>query len=162
MFILFLLSALGLVVSLAIHLSTFLPGCALETGQVWPLHICVFPLFFIAIRKLRNDGTLDKENSFVPADAPRWMRRMAAVFFVYAGVNFAMLFVHTRDGGPGMRDGKFVRQSHGRVISEITEAEYHQLQAYVARGFSGHWMLFYYAPMISFFAFWRRRARPTP
>ncbi len=162
MFPLFLLSALGLVVSFAIHLSSFIPGRIVEMGQVWPMHVLIFPLFLIMIHRTNKDSTSGKQGSFPPADAPRWMSLLITVLFIYALVNFAMLLVHTYNGGPRRRDGKYVQQNHGRVIKEITETEYNQLRAWEARGFSGHWMLFYSAPMAAFYAFWRRQKQPTP
>jgi hypothetical protein len=59
-------------------------------------------------------------------------------------VNFAIFLFLVRDGSPSHRpDGSFALTSHGRLVREVSEEEFHRYQAYVARGFSGHWMLFY-------------------
>jgi hypothetical protein len=161
MLLLFLLSALGLVVSLGIHLYTFLPGCGVEMKHVWPMHICFIPLFIIVMQK-RNRDSLGNPKSFTPANAPQWMNRVATVLLIYIIVNFGMLIVHSTDGSAAIIDGKYVRENHGRDIVEISEVEYHRLQAYIVRGFSGHWLIFYYLPAVTFFTYWRRQKQPTP
>lgn len=65
-----------------------------------------------------------------------------AVCFVYGLLNFVIFMSLNEGGGPQIRDGKYVLTSHGKLIRELTEEEYHQQRAYVVRGFSGHWMLF--------------------
>src|SRR5258708_18486660 len=43
---------------------------------------------------------------------------------------------------PEERDGKYLLMSHGAVLRQLTEDEYHAHRTYVVRGFSGHWMFF--------------------
>jgi hypothetical protein len=74
--------------------------------------------------------------------APQWLKILTGIFGAYAFLNFVLFIILTEGGGPHQEKDKFVLQSHGRVIRELTEKEFHQQQAYVVRGFSGHWMLF--------------------
>ena len=66
-----------------------------------------------------------------------------------------MLFMFATGGGsPSIQDGKFVLQSHGRLIRALTEPEYTAFKANEIRGFSGHWMVFYFVPF-AYFLFYR-------
>ena len=76
-------------------------------------------------------------------------------FFAYALINFALFFFLSKGGVPDVRDGKYVLHNHGQVIRELSEDEYELQKAYVVRGFSGHWMVFYLVPAL---VFWYRGA----
>jgi hypothetical protein len=133
-----------LVVSLVVHASTFL---GIDPMERWPgvmlIHVAVFPPFIAAgIFASRTTGKQPRGQDRVFNSAPRWLRILTGVFFAYAFLNFAAFMILAEGGGPEERDGKYYLMSHGRVIREITEAEFHQQQAHVVRGFSGHWMLF--------------------
>jgi hypothetical protein len=84
------------------------------------------------------------------AGAPRWARYLTKAFFAYAVINFALFFVLSEGGVPEERDGKYVLHNHGNVIRELSEEEYERQNAYVLRGFSGHWMVFYLLPLLFF------------
>jgi hypothetical protein len=133
-----------LVVSLVVHVSTFL---GIDPMEKWPgvmfIHLAIFPPFFAAISYAnRIGGPKQEREDRVTNSAPRWLRRVAGVFSAYAIVNFVIFLFLVKGGGPHERDGKFFLMSHGSVLRELSEAEYHQQQAYIVRGFSGHWMLF--------------------
>jgi hypothetical protein len=84
------------------------------------------------------------------APMPRWARYTVKAFFAYAFINFALFFFLSRGGTPDVRDGKYVLHNHGNVIRELSEDEYELQTAYVVRGFSGHWMIFYLVPALFF------------
>jgi hypothetical protein len=134
-------AALVLVISLSVHLMTFssidpmraIPGVML-------IHIAIFPPFIAAIVYAKKINPSNQND--VWKLAPQWMQRMSAVFFVYGIVNFIIFLILVHGGGPQIRDGKYVLADHGHIIRQLSEPEYHQMQAYVVRGFSGHWMLF--------------------
>lgn len=88
------------------------------------------------------------------ANMPRWPRYIVKAFFVYAIVNFALFFLLSKSGTPDMRDGRYVLHNHGNVIRELSEDEYELQKAYVLRGFSGHWMVFYLTAALFF---WYRK-----
>ena len=71
-----------------------------------------------------------------------------ALLIAYAVVNFLLFFLLSSGGTPDIWDGKYVLHSHGNLIRELSEREYHLQQAYVLRGFSGHWMIFYLSPAL--------------
>jgi hypothetical protein len=142
-------STVVLVVSLIVHLSTFSGIDPMETiPGVMLIHLVIFPPFIAAIvyaNKANRESGYSQEQ--VLKFAPKWMQAMAGFFFVYAIVNFIIFLILVHGGGPEKRDGKFFLADHGHIIRQLTEPEFHQMQAYVVRGFSGHWMLFSSAAM---------------
>jgi hypothetical protein len=69
----------------------------------------------------------------VVAVVPLWAKTLVVFFMAYAVVNFVLSFVLSEGvANPG----------------ELSEQEYHLQLAYVLRGFSGHWMLFYFLPAV--------------
>lgn len=169
MFVLFLLSALGLVVSLGIHLCTFLPGYSVEVEKslLPQLFLCFFPLFFVAAKCANNDarryGYKKGSNWCVPPDAPQWLIPANKMVLLYWIVNFALLMIHSgHDGDPKIQGGKYVMERDGTITKEITREEYHQRVAHEARGISGHLLSLYFFTAVPFFLRYRRPKLPTP
>lgn len=55
-----------------------------------------------------------------------------------------MIFMAASEGGgPEFTDGKYILESHGTFIRELTKDEFVSMKANIVRGFSGHWMAFY-------------------
>ncbi len=137
-------AAILLVVALIVHVSTFFE---FDPLAAWPgvmfLHVAIFPPFIAAIwYASRFPEAKSKNLDPVFESAPWWLRSLTVALLAYAILNF-VVFMHLNEGGgPIMRDGNYLLTSHGKVIRELTEAEYHRQQAYEVRGFSGHWMLF--------------------
>jgi hypothetical protein len=159
-------AAAVLLVSLAVHVSTFL---GIDPLEKWPgvmlLHLAIFPPFFAAICYANCiGGPKHGRQDRVVKSAPRWLQVLTGVFFAYALVNFAVVMVLVEGGGPSERDGRYFVTSHGTVFRELTEAEYHQQRAYEVRGFSGHWMLFSSAALMGLVgtARLRRRSAAAP
>jgi len=144
----------GFFISLIVHLTTFFGiDPAKHVPWVWVLHLGIFIVF---IPMLFVQG-LKRKKDFWPkflASMPRLAQYTIKAFFVYAAINFALFFFLSKGGVPDVRDGKYVLHSHGNVIRELSEEEYEWQKAYVVRGFSGHWMIFYLVPALYF---WYRR-----
>jgi hypothetical protein len=137
-------SAVLLIVCVVVHASTFL---GIDPIAKWPgvmfLHVAIFPPFFAAVYYSKGFGIKDQmHQQRAGKSAPRWLRILTGAFFVYAFLNFAVFAILSEGGMPAKRDGKYVVTSRGKVLRELSEAEFHRRQAYVVRGFSGHWMLF--------------------
>ena len=81
---------------------------------------------------------------------PRHIQILVLVFAAYTFVNFMLFFYLSEGASPGISIGSYVLQSHGTVIRELTESEYNWQQAYILRGFSGHWLIFYLLPAVYF------------
>jgi hypothetical protein len=144
-----LFTAVLLVVSLVVHASTFLIDTMTEWPGVMFIHLAIFPPFIAALCYASRTSTWytggKEPRNLDPAfhSAPGWLCTLTLVSFVYALVNFGVFAIVLTEGGRvHERDGKYFLQRGGNVLRELSEAEYHRQQAYVVRGFSGHWMLF--------------------
>jgi hypothetical protein len=133
----------GFLASLLVHSLTFLGISAAEyVPWVWMLHVGIFVAVIPLIGKdVRRDLVNRK---------PRWVQAVLIFFIAYAVINFILFFWLSQGGTPDIWDGKYVLHSHGKLIRELSEREYHLQQAYVLRGFSGHWMIFYLLPVLNF------------
>ena len=134
-------AAFGFVASLTVHLATFFGiNSAKYIPWVWVLHLGIFvamiPLLIAQYKYKEGWPTLFRR-------LPRWAKITLPVFFGYALINFGMFFILSGGASPDVRDGKYVLHKHGQIIRELSEQEYDMQQAYVLRGFSGHWMVFY-------------------
>ncbi len=127
---------------------------------VWLLHVGIFivvvPSIFMAkADKARAAEKGEKEENgrswdrFAP-NAPNWVKVAALLGFVYAVINF-MYFIGNIQGSTSIKDGQYTLHNHGTLIRVLTEAEYHQINAQVVRGFSGHWIAFYGMAVASMF-----------
>lgn len=133
------LSVLGFVAAFIIHTLTFF---GIDSSKyfygVWCLHIGVFIVFIpltISAKKEKNSDEYSK--------MPSWAKLVIAAIFVYALVNIALFFFFSEGGSPTIINDQYVLLDHGKLIRQLTEVEYNWQKAYVLRGFSGHWLLFY-------------------
>lgn len=140
------LAAVGLAASVVVHFSTF---AGVDPLDLWPaawlLHVGIFVVFIPAFGWKKEEGTPHR-GSFAQLypGAPRWMGALTTAFFVYALVNFGLFVIQVSEGQPRQQeDGTYVLGRGGAVVRPITKGEFHYYQGRVARGFSGHWMLFY-------------------
>jgi hypothetical protein len=145
------LAAVGLALSAAVHFSTFAGVDVLDVlPLVWLLHVGIFVVWAPAIGAANRGKKGDGQSLAAQfPHAPRWMFWMTGLLFAYALVNFAVFIFLMREGRPTRReDGTYAVTDHGRVLREIGAEEFHRRQGYVARGFSGHWMMFYSAALM--------------
>lgn len=122
------LAAIGLVLSLVVHVAALL-GMSFLGEKAFVLHVGIFVVWFptvIVAQKITRDY---KQKDFWKAalrGCPQWMKWLTIGFFAYAFINFAYFFAvtaasNTPKSGPP--------------------------DATTLRGFSGHWMAFYSAAM---------------
>lgn len=145
-----LLAAAGFFAALVVHCLTFVP---IDVEAAWPgvwlLHFGIFvvfvPFVFASRRAVGRLGHTD-----LRAMLPGWAGALLACVFGYAILNFGLMIVHTGGGSPSESHGTFVLENHGRFVRQLSEAEYHLQKAYVVRGFSGHWLVFYLVPALYF------------
>ena len=137
---------IGFVASLLTHLTTFFGvSVAQYFPWIWILHIGIFIVMIPVVISQRNrSGSWERMLTLLP----NWGKVALPIFFVYALINFALFLFLSQSGVPAIRDGKFVLASHGHVVRELSKQEYEQQEAYVLRGFSGHWMIFYLVPAL--------------
>jgi hypothetical protein len=67
---------------------------------------------------------------------------------IYVPINFFTLLGSAEGGSVDERNGVYVLHKGGEVVRVLTEQEYRRQKAYVVRGVSGHWMLFYLPPAL--------------
>ena len=139
-------------VSLLLHLTTFINPSLVNLQFCMPfMHIGMFPLFFLFVFKaahLRQARYRFWQRYFEAM--PKWTKYLLGFFGMYAFVNFALFFLLSEGATPAISNGMYILQSHGSFVREITASEYLWQQAYILRGFSGHWMIFYLIPALYF------------
>lgn len=119
------LSAIGLVVSLWVHLGAVMGRSV--SSFFWILHVGIFVVWFPAVLVAqRLVGNVNRKDFWkvILKGSPDWMRYMVYIFFAYALVNFLLFMDKAPSGGSGVNP-----------------------PASVWRGFSGHWMAFYSAAL---------------
>lgn len=121
------LSAVGLVLSLWVHLGAVTGRRVAHEEYFWILHVGIFvvwfPAVFVANKRVGNMNRKDFWKAALKG-SPDWMRYMVYGFLGYAVVNFAFFIFQAPTGGGGANPPPIVW-----------------------RGFSGHWMAFYSAAM---------------
>jgi hypothetical protein len=150
MWVVLVISAVGLVISEIVHFSTYFGFDPQELGpSVFLLHIGVFAVMIPAIllqngSSNRRGNSKSLKNQF--SHAPRWMSHAAGVLFAYAIVNFivSILLLSSFSGKSPTRqpNGTYTVRRDGTTVP-ITSAEYHRFRSVEIRLFSGHWMMFY-------------------
>ncbi|RKP47494.1 hypothetical protein [Trinickia fusca] len=146
------IAAIGLALSLVVHgASLFGVDVMSLVPYVWALHVGVFIVFAPAVIFARKRFGARPALADLRQAFPGWVQVLAAVFFAYALINFYASFV-SMDGAPAIKAGQYVLENHGRIVRALSSAEYTSLRAQVIRGFSGHWMFFYFVGF-AYFAF---------
>jgi len=121
-----LLSGIGLVVSLWVHLGAVMGRRVAPEAFFWMLHVGIFVVWLPAVLVAqRLVGNVNRKDLWkvVLKDSPDWMRYAVYGFGGYAIVNFLFFMSRAPSGGSG------------------------NPPAVVWRGFSGHWMAFYSAAL---------------
>lgn len=126
------ISAVGLALSLLVHLAAVVGYRVAPQAFFWILHVGIFAVWLPAVFVgSRIAGSADRkyQPKLVFKNAPGWMRYMVYGFFVYLFVNF--LWFMTKD-------------SHGGSGPDVPVV--------VWRGFSGHWMAFYSIALVTLYS----------
>lgn len=144
----FFWSSMGLaLLATAVHLRTFLTDREpLPMEIVIPLTVLVFPAWFWTIKVLRRRGIGSGADNFwsqALTNAPKWVPPALVLLFIYTGFNFFYCLFHLNEGAtPGLSDGRFVLEDHGRVVRELGREDYWKHMAYQLRGMTTHVVLF--------------------
>lgn len=143
----------GLITSLVVHLATcFGVDVQEHIPFVIVLHVGAILASFPTILVLKREGLLtgaegDDTTSLpkrILSTRPKWVRTICVLLMVYTVVNFALFIITSFEGSPEIEGGQYILQNKGKVIRQISEQEYHERRAAEIRGFSGHWMMFYF------------------
>ena len=156
------LTGVVLVLSTTVHVSTFfnfdpqhrIPGLMF-------LHGVVLVLFFVAMFYIDGRKGDDVIGDLFNA-APRWLRRLFKILFVYAFINFfAFMYLGEMSKARDEGNGSYALKKSEILIRKLTREEFHRWHAYEARFFSGHWMIFSCAELVLMVGRDRRRSQPT-
>jgi hypothetical protein len=147
-----LYGALGLAISSVVHFGTYAGrGLGPEHPLFWALHVGIFPLFFAFVFRLRAWQSVRRGafglkrrqlrwRELLPY-FPAWVPPLVVVLFAYVMANFFLSSGHLPSKGAG---------------TPLADAQ----AVYMARAFSGHWLIFYTLPAL-FFLFVPSDARPA-
>ena len=145
----------GFLLSLVVHVQALMGmDVASSIPSVWFLHVGIFVVFLPFVLLSRKDFASNGSLFGMAKGLPLWVAMLGGGIFFYALVNFALFMVHTEGGNPTFENGKYLLMEHGKLIREITAAEYSAFKVNEVRGFSGHWLVFYFVPA-AYFLFWR-------
>jgi hypothetical protein len=120
------LSAIGLILSIIVHVIALTGGQVPYGNYAWGLHIGIFIVWIPAVLMSQRYTRDFKQRDWWKAalrGCPTWMKYMTYSFFGYAIVNFIIFMV--------------IMQSMGKGTTGNDASQF--------RGFSGHWMAFYSA-----------------
>ena len=165
------LSILLLLVSLAIHSSTFGTKEIFTMDSVWFMQVAVIAVFGVmmyVVRKLiperkREPGQkyvdwfrenmesqmMDK-NKFVINAIPGTLFFLGIIAIIYFAINFVSCMFSMEFGGPQIENGKYFLMNHGKIIRPLTESEFHKMKSFELRLFSWGWVIFSYIPTLFF------------
>ena len=77
-------------------------------------------------------------------NAPVWLRWLTVLLVAHVFINTAAFELVCGSGGPTREpNGTYSLSSHGRIVRQITAAEYQRARGYEYRSFSCWWMLVY-------------------
>lgn len=153
-----LAALVGFIISLIVHISALLSIDVLtDFPYVWLLHVGIFVVFIPFVFSSRKTLGVKPKFAEIRAAFPTWVVVVGICICAYAVLNFGLFMVATEGGSPSIRDGKYLLLNHGKLIRELTFAEYTAFRTNEVRGFSGHWLVFYFVP----FAYFAFRKQPT-
>ncbi len=156
-----LISFVLLVISLCVHIITFW-NINLEERfpYIFLLHVGIFVLIapvlllqkieekqedekIISLQNGFNETKVKKENLNEKSSIPKLLIIAYVLVGFYAVLNF-MIFGFGAEGNPMIKGDKYVLDNHGHIVRELSKDEYDIASAQSLRGFSGHWIVFYF------------------
>ncbi|KML39797.1 hypothetical protein VL15_38330 [Burkholderia cepacia] len=127
---------------------------AARIPSVWMLHVGIFIVFIPFLFLSRKDLGRERAMWRLRKGVPNWIAVMGIMLFVYAIVNFFVFMLYSEGGNPAVQDGRYVLLNHGKLIRKLTVSEFTAFKANELRGFSGHWLVFYFV-CAAYFLFWK-------
>jgi hypothetical protein len=153
-----LAALVGFIISLIVHISALLNiDVLMISPYVWLLHLGIFVVFVPFVFSSRKTLGTKPKLAEIRAVFPAWVVVIGICILAYVVLNFALFMMATKGGSPSVQDGKYLLLNHGKLIRELTFAEYTAFRTNEIRGFSGHWLVFYFVP----FAYFTFRKQPT-
>jgi hypothetical protein len=155
------LALAGLVLTLVLHLATFVPGIRIPSGVIpvaFLAAIVPFASTILSANRYRPRFTpppddhasgwlaawgrdMDAQKSlsaYAFRAVPTWAKVLSGLVFAYVGVNFLMGLILLRDGQPERHGRRFWLRDRGRYVREISESEFYRYETRGVRLFTGH------------------------
>jgi hypothetical protein len=150
-----LVGLVGFGVALAVHVLT-IRGVDVSSRfpYIWAMHAVVL-LYYVSLFLLIPEVFQYGRHFNIWLDnLPGWALLGNGILLAYAAVNFVVCLHLMGGGGADIVNGEHVLTSHGQVLAQLTEAQYHVKRAYQQRMFSGGWVAFWLVAA-NCFLFWR-------
>ena len=127
----------GLIVSLAVHVATSIGiDVYSQFPPVWVLHFAAIAIFGAFVLSGGHRLELGEATTRLPA----WAVLVVAATIAYVLVNSVVCAGLLGEGNANVLGGHYVLTSHGRVLAQISERDYHLHRATELRLFSGLWL----------------------
>lgn len=145
---LLIIAVMGMALSLAINVLTFstvdVPSMF---PSAWWLHlVCLALMVVIAFtaERAKIPGGFRKLKlwDYIPP-MTRWLKIIAVLVVGYAIVSQFLMPADARSNGPSVINGQKVLESHGRVLRQLSDAEYIRYRNYEIRAFACWWIIFF-------------------
>lgn len=145
---LFIMAVMGVVLSMAISVLTFstvdVPGVF---PSAWWLHlVCLTLMAVIAVtaERAKIPGGFRKLKlwDYIPPMTRR-LKIIAVAVVGYAMVIQFLMPADAHSNGPSVINGQKVLESHGRIVRQLSDAEYIRYRNYEIRAFASWWMIFF-------------------
>lgn len=149
--VIFIFSLLGFCVALVVHGAAIVESNIAKSNWLYVLHGAVFVAFAPFVICISLGRT--KENPFrgLTQYVPGKAIAIGVLLLIYIWINFIVFMAKSDGGVPDIWEGAYVLHNHGKLLKNISEAEYIGYKSNQLRGFSGHWLAFFYMPMVYFY-----------
>ena len=166
----FILSALGFLGSLGLHIAVIVGAVQVPLGLAWGLFFPAMVLGVLANTRVILQRYYDYAElppgefwRFITRNAPDWMRSLQLGLMFYAVFHFYFtMLVINRGAYPRIVDGVYVLERHKVVIQTLTQQEYLWHAGFVVRVLSAIVMATFFSAVVRWIARWRTIAEMQP
>jgi hypothetical protein len=148
---LFLTSFFGAAACAAAHVLTF------ADIAFYPIYLFLPLLFLVWIFAVWHMRRVPRKNliSEIFVNVPRWMKVSTALLFAYVFINF-FACMYLLDGGntERMSDQRLVLKSKGKILRDLTPAQFRHAEAVQIRMLTGHLLVFFTVAGFIFYTCW--------
>jgi hypothetical protein len=137
------------VATAAIHIATFFSQ-SLKLNDLIFFHFLVMAGAIATIVIYQVVG-----ESMEPAALPAWSKRPLQVGFCYFVLTFILFLIHVRGGSPEIVNGVYQLTNHGKLIQNLSAAEYERAINHELRFFSAGWALMFSVAFAYLWHLWR-------
>jgi hypothetical protein len=126
--------------SLILHVMSFIVPAAV--GQAGGVHLGVPLCLGAAVFVAAAVNAFREDTGKAPGHLPLWAVLLGITAFMYATANFLIVHWLLEGAAPERIGDAYVLSDHGRILREVTSAEYWRLRGYESRILSGSAMAY--------------------